>query len=290
MAEFRDLEILVAKIQQQLAPTATVRHNVSLDGRRSGRKRQIDVLVEQGVGQHVMRIIMDSKDYSRPVDLPDVEAFKGLLEDVGAHKGVLVCPRGFTASAKTRAKDCLIDLYSPVDTDPHKWQAKVAVPFLLDFRIAKYSFVISSTHPGPLSISQEFFSESAVYDTSGSALGTCMEIASDKWFNGSYPQEPREHAGLPIFPDGDLFIDDGFGGRAKVELTVNLIVEQEIYFGSLPIEKVSGFRDELGSGALITNSFTTGIFDPIAARESWTRLNEEAEAPTRPVIRTVVLG
>jgi hypothetical protein len=55
MAAFRGLEILVAKIQRQLAPEATVQHNVALVGRKSKIKRQIDVLVEQMVGQYRMR-------------------------------------------------------------------------------------------------------------------------------------------------------------------------------------------------------------------------------------------
>jgi len=43
----RDLEILIAKIQKQLAPNAEVLHYVKLDGRLSKQSRQIDVLVHQ---------------------------------------------------------------------------------------------------------------------------------------------------------------------------------------------------------------------------------------------------
>lgn len=44
-----------------------------------------------------------------------VEEFEGLLRDVGAQKGVLVCPKGFTDTAKKRAEGLQIDLYSPVE-------------------------------------------------------------------------------------------------------------------------------------------------------------------------------
>jgi len=100
MAAFRDLEILVANIQRYLAPTATVQHNVTLDGRKSGTKRQIDVLVEQMIGNIECVIVIDSKDYTDPVDLKGVEEFAGLVDDVGGHKGVLVSPSGFTKAAK----------------------------------------------------------------------------------------------------------------------------------------------------------------------------------------------
>jgi hypothetical protein len=101
-ADSRDLELLVAKIQQQLAPKAEVLHDVKLDGRQSKTKRQIDVLVRENIGQYEIRIIIDCKDYKKPVDVKGVEEFYGLLHDVGAHKGVLVCPKGFSEAAKTR--------------------------------------------------------------------------------------------------------------------------------------------------------------------------------------------
>ena len=52
--DYKALEILVTKIKQQLAPDATVEHNVKLPGRHSKRDRQIDVLVRQQIGQYQM--------------------------------------------------------------------------------------------------------------------------------------------------------------------------------------------------------------------------------------------
>lgn len=48
-ADYKKLEKLVAKIQQDLAPRSRVSHNVRLKG-KSGAQRQIDVLVEDRVG------------------------------------------------------------------------------------------------------------------------------------------------------------------------------------------------------------------------------------------------
>ena len=93
----------MAKIQKQLAPKADVIHNAKLPGRQSKTQRQIDVLVRQKVGQFEMLIILDCKDYARRVDVKGVEAFYGLISDVGAQRGALVCPKGFSQSAKTRA-------------------------------------------------------------------------------------------------------------------------------------------------------------------------------------------
>src|SRR5271170_2068566 len=80
MAEtFKELELLVAKIQKQLAPGADVLHNVHLDGRDSGVKRQIDVLVQEKIGQYEIKIIIDCKDYNKPADVNDVGAFQHLV-------------------------------------------------------------------------------------------------------------------------------------------------------------------------------------------------------------------
>ena len=66
------LEILVSRIQQQLAPDAEVIHNANLPGRKSNRSRQIDVLVRQKIGQYEMLIVLDCKDYAKPVDVKGV--------------------------------------------------------------------------------------------------------------------------------------------------------------------------------------------------------------------------
>ena len=88
----RDLEILVARIQKQLAPNSEVLHDVRLDGRKSKRKRQIDVLVRQNIGQYEIQIVFDCKDYNRPVDVKGVEEFYGLLSDVPAVEEYLTDP------------------------------------------------------------------------------------------------------------------------------------------------------------------------------------------------------
>lgn len=147
----------MAKIQAQLAPQAEVVHDAKLDGRLSGRSRQVDVLVRQKIGQYEMRIVLDCKDYARPVDVKGVEEFHGLIMDVGANKGALVCPKGFTAAAKTRATGLQVDLYSPFDTDPHKWQVRVTAPTICDFRSAAISFGLSSSAPKPFRLLDNFF-------------------------------------------------------------------------------------------------------------------------------------
>lgn len=78
----RNLELLVQKIQEQLAPTAEVLHDVNLPGGHSKTGRQIGVLARQKIGQYEMLIVIDCKDHARPIDVTGVEALLGLVNDV----------------------------------------------------------------------------------------------------------------------------------------------------------------------------------------------------------------
>lgn len=83
----------------------SVTPNASLIGSVSGARRQIDVLVDARWDNDVeRRIIFDAKRRSRKVDVKDVEAFEGLMRDVRATRGVLVCTRGHTKAALRRAE------------------------------------------------------------------------------------------------------------------------------------------------------------------------------------------
>src|SRR5215472_10150856 len=199
-ADYKKLERLVAKIQQDLAPHSKVSHNVRITG-KSGAQRQVDVLVEDKVGQYDVRIVLDCKDYKQPVDIKDVEECSGLFEDVSAQRGVIVCPAGFTKNAKVRAQQLQIDLYSPVDTEPHKWQARLKIPALCDFREAQMSFGVSTSAPFPFTLSADYPTRSNVTDAeSNEELGTMLSIASAEWDAGRYPTEPGEHERIPILP------------------------------------------------------------------------------------------
>lgn len=280
----RELELLVAKIQRALAPEAEVIHDTHLPGRHSKRDRQIDVLVRQRIGQYEMNIVLDCKDHGRPVDVKGVEEFHGLLDDVGAHKGALVCPKGFSRAAKERAKGLQVDLYSPVDTDPHKWQVRPTAPALCDFREAMVAFRIAVTTPKPFKLPYDFWSSCTVVDGAGNDLGTPLPFALRKWEAGKFPTEPGEHQDLKIFDAEATLVDSGYGDKIEVTLTVDVLVRQAIYFGHIPIVKLSGFRDEL-TGNVITNAFTLGILNPDEVERTWTRLENASEAPITPLLK-----
>src|SRR5262245_60095618 len=100
-----DYEDGVAELlQQKLGDRANVDRTVQLNVQRSGRTRQIDVLVRFPVpGMDDVLMVVDTKLYRRPVDVTTVDQFIGLVEDVGAASGLLVTPHGFSGAARNRA-------------------------------------------------------------------------------------------------------------------------------------------------------------------------------------------
>lgn len=288
MSDYKDLELLVAKIQQQLAPSANVIHNASLLGRHSGVMRQIDVLVRDRVGQYEIKIAIDAKDHSRPVDVKGVEEFAGLVDDVGAQRGVLVSPKGFTETAKTRAKGLQIDIYSPVDTDAHKWKAAVTIPAIIDFREARLSFGIRTRSPYPFRMMSGFFNEEMVYDENDRQLGTIAKTAIARWNAGTFPIDPGVHDEQAIFDSKVTRVDNGYDPPLKIRVPVNLYVglwvEQQLYYGPVPLSQVSGFLDHQ-TGKLITNAFMADIVSPGEVEKNWLKLKSETDAPLEPVFK-----
>ncbi|THU41231.1 restriction endonuclease [Niastella caeni] len=116
MKEWRIFERLVALLtSDEYYDSFTVIPNARIKGHISQRKRQIDVLVDYRYNTDLSkRIIIDAKNRSRPVDIKEVEAFEGLMKDVGAQRGFIVCSNGYTKAAGRRAQDHIgIRLISP---------------------------------------------------------------------------------------------------------------------------------------------------------------------------------
>ena len=96
LAKWKEFESLIAALQKQTAGDATVLHNQRVKG-RSGRMRQIDILISQKVGLYPVFIAIECKRHRRPVGIDKEEAFVTKLRDVSASQGVMISNTGFDA-------------------------------------------------------------------------------------------------------------------------------------------------------------------------------------------------
>lgn len=120
MKKWRDFERLVASlISEEYNDDVTVIPNARIKGFISGRKRQIDVLVDFRFDSDLKRrIIFDAKFRKRPIDIKEIESFEGLMKDVEAKIGYIVCSNGYTKSALKRAQQHIgIKLISPEEIE-----------------------------------------------------------------------------------------------------------------------------------------------------------------------------
>ncbi len=145
---------LLEKIVGQLCSgikNAKVENNIKLVG-KSGTERQVDVFIRGNVGAFEVKILVDPKNHSTPVDIKEVESIVGMVEDVGANLGVIVCPSGFTDGAKNRASVSGIQLYEIYDQSLGNTELFIPLRYVAPY-IARYNFSFHGTSAaGPFSI------------------------------------------------------------------------------------------------------------------------------------------
>jgi Restriction endonuclease len=88
----------------------------ALRGLLSSARRQIDVSVYRS-GQPQPAIAVECKRFGRRLNIKDIESFLGMLEDLGAQRGVLVAPLGYSRAAERRVHGTRVDLHRLAERD-----------------------------------------------------------------------------------------------------------------------------------------------------------------------------
>ncbi len=284
--KWKKFEELVKKVQKKLAPNAIVKLDDKIIGKITGVKRQIDISVRQKVGNYDLLIAIDCKDYSKPVGLPQIGEFIELISDIQANKGVIVSANGFTKTAKIRGEKAGLNLYRLVDTGEHDWQVMSFVPVVCNFIGPKsYSFTFSGNFEileFPFNNPQNLI----IYDHNNKELGTILNVLKNNWNKDKYPIEPGDYKDLDLLNGVTKIKYDNQYQELRIKL--NLLVESRLYFGELPIRKLSGFKDEL-TGETISKGFTTEVLDVVDVQKNWERIKSIDELAIKPVI-TLVAG
>jgi hypothetical protein len=271
LPDWKKLEQLAAEIQAQLSPTSKISQNVKIPGGHSHIDRQIDVLIEDRVGQFPIRIAIECKDHSAPIDVNVVGEFHSLLGDTGISKGVLVAPNGFTKAALQIAATYGIEAYRPVDTDPHKWRCAVSLPTICEFRSARIALRLSFSLPLPLMIPGDL-TQVVLYDQEDKPMRSIGEMAAHRWDAGEYPIEEGLHE-VPLCGKHAARIENGYGQIVPVKLTALIEVSLKRFFGQTPISKIKGFED-FQTGKVITNAFECNLLDPDEIERTWTEIGD----------------
>jgi restriction system protein len=81
-----------------------VHHQKSFIGRRSSREIKVDLAFTLQVGGAKFLVVVECKRYKNAVSVQDIEEFHSKLDDIGAHKGIMITTVGFQSGAVKTAE------------------------------------------------------------------------------------------------------------------------------------------------------------------------------------------
>ena len=119
----KSLERLIAMLESALASTgarieAPCRRLIDRD---TGKPREHDVVITWDHGHHQIITAVECRDRSKPVGVPDVEAFADKCETTGVHSSVIVSASGFRTSARTKAGARAITCMDIAEVESFDW-------------------------------------------------------------------------------------------------------------------------------------------------------------------------
>lgn len=128
MMSWQEYQEAVALFYEQVNGFGNVKRNVMVPDKITGQPRQIDVLIEIEAKGYPLKMVVDAKFHSAPVNVREVESIIALADAVGANKAILVVANGWTEPAKKKADHagCGLELLSLEEAleliVPDKWK------------------------------------------------------------------------------------------------------------------------------------------------------------------------
>lgn len=107
---WQEYQEAVTALYEQAEGLGSVSKNVYINDKITGQPRQIDTLIEIEARGHKIKVIIDAKFHSDPLDVRDIESVISLASAVGADKSVIVAANGWTQPAKIKADFSNCDL------------------------------------------------------------------------------------------------------------------------------------------------------------------------------------
>jgi hypothetical protein len=127
---WQGFEELAHRILSEFAPFANVKLDDSIIGSDSGAYRQIDVSLKWTFEGRELLTIVQAKDWKAKADIKVVDAFRSVIQDVGATQGILICSAGFSKNALQYARRVGIQCYNVHDASSLNWSQQLAIPLL----------------------------------------------------------------------------------------------------------------------------------------------------------------
>lgn len=103
--DWKEYELLVFDQIKNYYKDADFEFNSMLLGKYSEGLRQCDIIIKQKIDNEIITILIDAKYYSKKLDVKAVESFISMANDINAHQGILISPKGYSELAYNRAEN-----------------------------------------------------------------------------------------------------------------------------------------------------------------------------------------
>lgn len=284
-AQWAKYEELAHKIVEELMPHAVVTLDDHPYGHETETPRQIDVSAKWTDGGNNYLLLVQVKDLSTPADINTVGTFRSVIQDVGAHRGVLICSAGFTKKARTYARNLGIGLYQLHDASSRNWALELTVPIIWTTLNPEFhlSARFTTTAAGQLHVDKR---KGLPFSEDGrKTRTTTIDHFANIWNIGELDRAPGKH-GKRSRKGLDIPYRDNQGrevwGKLDIEFTYE--VRRKSWLGQYRPSDCRGLLDFIESDLFIPSYMNLSDI-PTKRDESWI----EVDDPDKVALNTVGL-
>lgn len=138
---WQEYELLVFDQIKNYYKNADFEFNSMILGKYSEGLRQCDIIIKQKIGNEIITILIDAKYYSKKLDVKAVENFISMANDINAHQGILISPKGYSELAYNRAENDNSNIVLDIlNLDELKFlQGMLAIPYSGEYGVLMLS-------------------------------------------------------------------------------------------------------------------------------------------------------
>ena len=189
------VEHIVALMHKYPDTSVKVEQNVRLPPvlHKTGRKREIDVLLTRDIAGHSAQIAIECKNEQRPIDTPAIDAFAKKLQRVGIPYGIYVSASGYTKDAIENAAIDGIKTFTLKDLTEEVLYTSIVEAFQSVVYLFCQVVVVFITTP-----SETYkLLQAPFYDKNGKKCGALGDLIWQKWISEEPPLSLGAHE-LPL--------------------------------------------------------------------------------------------
>jgi hypothetical protein len=296
---WKRFEKLVARIVATLSSDAVVTYDDKIPGKLSGVLRQIDVSIRAAKAEQSQLIIVQCRDYAKPLDVNDIGEFSSVIQDVGASKGVMVSVFGYAETAKHYARNLNIDVMRMIDAENTMWaeyfglepvtfRQVVYAPTLLVHRSLEVTFTFQSSRFRPRCSMPYNPHEGELLHADGSPAGTALDLVGDIWAEEGIPHQPLSALLKIEFAEPVCFAIDK--SRTPIcRLLLYAKVVERMYHGQWRVAQITGLANDVDE-TITARGLTLSPLDFDQVRANWNQVAPDEARQLRATVRLFSAG